>query len=318
MNFNFGEILTRAWQITWKYKVLWIFGILAGCSQGGGGNSGGSGGNAQDYSNVPSDFNLPPEIQRFVLMMEDFAQWATENWWIFTLIGLALLLLMILSIFLGTIGRIGLIKGSFQAEQGVEKLAFGELFRASLPYFWRVFGLSFLVGLASLVILMPPVLLGILTAGIGFLCLLPLICILIPIGWAVGVILEQANRAIVLEDKPIFEGLKRGWDVAKSNVGALIVMSLILFGISIVLGMIIALPIIIAVFPAIFAFAMNEGQSFTPLYIALGVICLYAPVSWLLNGILNTYTQSAWTLTWLRLTHNPEPVESPILARPDA
>ncbi len=41
MNFNFGEVLTRAWQITWKYKVLWIFGILASCSRGGGGGSSG-------------------------------------------------------------------------------------------------------------------------------------------------------------------------------------------------------------------------------------------------------------------------------------
>ena len=28
MNFNFGEVLTRAGQITWKYKVLWISGIV--------------------------------------------------------------------------------------------------------------------------------------------------------------------------------------------------------------------------------------------------------------------------------------------------
>src|SRR5437773_2631742 len=28
-NFNFGEILTRAWQIIWKHKILWVFGILA-------------------------------------------------------------------------------------------------------------------------------------------------------------------------------------------------------------------------------------------------------------------------------------------------
>ena len=35
MNFNFGEVLTRAWQIIWKHKVLWIFGFLAGCGQGG-------------------------------------------------------------------------------------------------------------------------------------------------------------------------------------------------------------------------------------------------------------------------------------------
>ena len=45
-NFNFGEVLTRAWQIIWKHKVLWIFGILASCARGGGGGSSGGGGNS--------------------------------------------------------------------------------------------------------------------------------------------------------------------------------------------------------------------------------------------------------------------------------
>ena len=40
-NFNFGEVLTRAWQIIWKHKVLWIFGILASCARGGGGGPAG-------------------------------------------------------------------------------------------------------------------------------------------------------------------------------------------------------------------------------------------------------------------------------------
>jgi hypothetical protein len=30
MNFDIGEVLSRAWQITWKHKVLWIIGILYG------------------------------------------------------------------------------------------------------------------------------------------------------------------------------------------------------------------------------------------------------------------------------------------------
>ena len=29
MKFDFGEVLSRAWQITWKYKVLWIFDLLS-------------------------------------------------------------------------------------------------------------------------------------------------------------------------------------------------------------------------------------------------------------------------------------------------
>ncbi len=316
MTFNFGEVLTRAWQITWKYKVLWIFGILAGCTNGGGG--GGGGGNT-NFSTGPSEnWNVPPEVQQFVAWMERFVQWAADNLWIFIIVGLVFLLLVVISIFLGTIGKIGLIKGSYQAEMGAEKLAFGELFSASMPYFWRVFGLSFLIGLAVFLLFVPLILLGVLTAGLVLLCLLPLICLLIPVGFAVGIIVKQADRAIVLEDLSIWDGLKRGWDISRANVGPLLVMGLILFGISLVLGIVIALPIFIVVFPTIFAFAIGEGRSFTPLYLALACICLYAPVSWVLNGILNTFTQSAWTLTYLRLTRTPELPEAPVFAEPNA
>jgi len=200
-------------------------------------------------------------------------------------------------------------------------LALGELFSTSMPYFWRVFGLSFLIGLAFLLLIMPIVLIGVLSAGVGFLCLLPLICLLIPVGIAVGIIVEQANRAIVLEDLSMFDGLKRGWEVAKSNIGPILIMALILFGISLVLGVIIALPVFIIVFPAIFALALGEGHSFTPLYLALACFCLYMPVAWLLNGILATFTQSAWTLTYLRLTQDSESSETPetpVLAEPNA
>ena len=91
MNFNFGEILTRAWKITWKYKVLWIFGILASCSQGGGG--GGGGGNTGFQTGI-SDQNLPPALRHFGYQMENFAEWALDNWWIFIVIGLVFLLLI--------------------------------------------------------------------------------------------------------------------------------------------------------------------------------------------------------------------------------
>lgn len=315
MNFNFGEVLTRAWQITWKYKVLWIFGILAGCTNGGGGGGGGNTG----FSTGPSDFDVPPEVHRFISRMEDFVAWVEDNLWLFIiLLVLFVLIVVLISTFLGTIGRIGLIKGSYEAEMGAEKLTLGELFSISMPYFWRVFGLSFLIGLAFFVLIIPLVLVGVFTAGVGFLCLLPLICILIPVSWAVGVIIEQSNRAIVIENLNLFDGLKRGWEISKSNIGPLIVMGLILFGITFVLGIIIALPIFIVVFPTFFAFAMGEGQSFTPIYIALACICLYAPISWLLNGILATFTQSAWTLTYLRLTRKPEAPEAPVFAEPNA
>ncbi|MGZ9167228.1 MAG: hypothetical protein ACXW4U_18815, partial [Anaerolineales bacterium] len=72
MNFNFGEVLTRAWQIIWKHKVLWVFGILASCGRGGGGNGGGNsgGGGEGGFGNGPTD--LPPQVERFF-------EWIAEN-----------------------------------------------------------------------------------------------------------------------------------------------------------------------------------------------------------------------------------------------
>jgi hypothetical protein len=140
----------------------------------------------------------------------------------------------------------------------------------------------------------------------------------IPLGFAVSIVIEQANRAIVLEDLGIFDGLKRGWEIARTNIGSLLVMGLILFGITFLAGLIIAIPIFIVVFPTIFAFAVGEGQSFTPLYIALACICLYIPVSWLLNGVVTTFSQSAWTLTYMRLTEEPKSPETPVIVEPNA
>src|SRR5574340_625877 len=110
MNLNFGEILTRAWQITWKYKILWLFGILASCSRGGGGGSNGS-------SYQVSQDQSGPQMQQFQQWMDQVGNWMADNWWILVLAGLVLLALVLLSIFLGTIGRIGLIRGTLQAEQ---------------------------------------------------------------------------------------------------------------------------------------------------------------------------------------------------------
>jgi hypothetical protein len=306
MNFNFGEVLTRAWQITWKYKVLWIFGILASCGRGGGngggGNSGGSSSRPSNGSNFDPNNLFPRD------MFQEAGRWLTDNWWIIALVIFAVIVLILLFYYLGTIGKIALIKGTFKAEQGVDSMSFGELWSESQPYFWRVFGLSFLIGMAFLVILLPLFAIGFITAGVGFLCLLPLICILVPIGWVLSVILEQADAAIVLEDKSMFDGFKRGWEITKNNIGPMVVMALILGIGGAIIGIIIALPIIIIVVPvAIGAATMGElgaasNNLSIPLVIGAACCILYFPVLIALSGVLTTYIQCAWTLTFMRLT----------------
>ncbi len=301
MNFNFGEVLTRAWQIVWKHKVLWIFGILAGCGRGGGGGSGG--GQVRGSGDQP----FPPLEQFF----QQIGQWIENNPWIVAVLILLVIVLVIVGIFLGTIGRISLIRGTYQADGGTERLNFGELFSESMPYFWRVFGLSLLIFLIALFVFIPLALGGALfsavTAGIGAICLLPLICLLIPLLWAFSVVIEQANVAIVLENLSIGDGFRKGWEVVRANVGPILLLTLIIFIGSGVLGFLIAIPLIAAVAPLIFGAANNTTG---PIWITVICCALYFPILLVLSGILNAYVQSVWTLTYMRLTAKP-PLDNP-------
>jgi hypothetical protein len=309
MNFNFGEVLTSAWQINWKHKVLWIFGILAGCGRGGGGGSGG--GQVRGSGDQPF-----PQLEQF---FQQIGQWIENNPWIVAVFVLLVIVLVIVSIFLGTIGRIGLIKGTYQADGGTERLNFGELFSESTPYFWRVFGLSLLIFLIALFVFIPLALGGALfsavTAGIGAICLLPLICLLIPLLWAFSVVIEQANVAIVLENLSIGDGFRKGWEVVRANVGPILLLTLIIFIGSGIVGFIIAIPLIAAVFPLIFS-AVNNSTG--PIWITVICCAIYFPILLVLSGILNAYVQSVWTLTYMRLTTKPPPDNPPVILEANA
>ena len=311
-NFNFGEVLTRAWQIVWKHKVLWIFGILASCARGGGGGSSGGGGNSGYQTGSGDNPFSGDKIERVMNQVGNFLE---NNWWIIIAVIVGIFLLSFVFYFLGMMGRIALIKGVAQADKDAESLSFGELWAESMPFFWRVFGLNFLIGLAFLVLFIPLVLFGIVTAGIGFLCLIPLLCIMVPLSWVVMAIIEQAQNAIVLEDLNMLDGFKRGWEIVKANAVPIIIMMLILGIGSGVIGVIIALPIIIAVVPAVIGMAVSQ-QTLTPFYIAAACCVAYFPVLLFFNGILTAYIQASWTLTYLRLVKSKE--EAPVIIEANA
>ncbi len=55
--FNIGDLLSRAWNILWRYRVLWIFALLlalSGGAGGGGGGGGGGSGGASGSANLPT------------------------------------------------------------------------------------------------------------------------------------------------------------------------------------------------------------------------------------------------------------------------
>jgi ABC-type phosphate/phosphonate transport system permease subunit len=329
---DYGEVLNKAWKIVWKYKVLWIFGILAGFAQGGGGGGGGGGGNysgGNNNFNPPNfrqgDFNfnfLPPEMQRG---FEEFSRTVSSiPWFVWVMIVLGLLFIALVFWLLSIVGKVGLIKGSKLADESEEKLPFGALLSKVWPYFWKFLLLELLICLAGfvlgLVIAIPIVLFAVMTLGVGMLCILPLLCLLIPLGLLVETFVKQAEIALVADDLGVFDSIKAAWNVIKKNFWAYVIMTLILVIGGSVVGFILALPFLLVFVPPFIALVANGFSNFnglqTPLIISLVICCILVPIYWLVNGVLTAYIQSAWTLTYLRLKQPIEVLPEPVVLEP--
>lgn len=298
-----GNILSRAWTIVWKHKVLWVFGILASCGSRSGGSSGGGGNSISNDAGQP--FNPPPELQRFFTDIERSLRTVSEEQiaMFVVIFAAAICLIAIITWLVGLYGKTGVTVGALQAEAG-DTVTFRSIWSQSWSVFDRVAGLNLLLVLPpilfGIVVAVGLVAIGALTMGIGILCILPLLCLLIPLGVAYGIFTDFATIAAIKEGLGISAAIQRGWDVLSKNVGNILILALILILGGLVVSLILAIPFFLAFIPLLIGAAQgNVAQNLT-----LSLICIVAslPVTLVLSGILHSYLQTAWTLGYADLT----------------
>ncbi len=306
---DFGKILTKAWQIIWNNKVLWIFGVLASC--GSGAQGGGGGGSNYSFDNESSG-QLPPALQDFFQNMDRNVNQISEETIALFVIGLfcVICIISIIAMFLSVYGRVGLMKGT-QAADGGASLTFRSITELVGPFYWRAFGLNLLLGLAvflvSLVIGVVAFGLAIVTLGVGLICLIPLLCLLLPLGVVYYVFTQLANNALVLEDLNIGDALSRAWEVMRSRAGDIAVMAIILFVGNIIASIVFAIPFILLFVPAFLALMGDSAQAANNA-LTLGIvgICVAIPLGLVVSGIVRSYIEGAWTLTFLQVSQPAE------------
>lgn len=327
---NYGKILTRAWQLIWKYKILWLFGILASC--GNNTNTGSSGFNNSgvnyrfDAQNPPE--NLPPEMYRFFRGLPEFFDQLSYQWgvWV-SILFLVIFLFIFITFLIRVYGQVGLVRGVLKADGSEpEKLSFAQIAEEIKPFYWRLFGFQLLifavllvvVGLIALVIFAGTAL----TLGIGMLCFLPLICILIPVSWAVAVVIKQAVIAMLADDLSIGDSLTRGWEVVRNRAVDYLVMGLILFIGGWIITIIFSLPMLFALAPllsSVWQGAITEDwrNIMGGIWITLACLVAYWPVLLVLRGVLNSFTETAWVLTYLEARREGGQPGEPELLEPE-
>ncbi len=299
---DFGKVLRQAWDLTWRYKVLWWFGLLASC--GGGFNFGGGGGGDFD-SRGPSNFG--PETERAFQEMSQQWQQFVDNGGLFIIgaIVCAAVILGLLFWAIGVFGRASLIKGALNAQAGAP-VGFRSVAAQVWPMMGQALGLNFVLGLLPfalvLVLIVIGFAVGLATLGLGLLCLVPLLCLLVPAFILYGSYVEMANTSLIATGRGVGDALSEAWELLRNNLGSLIGMILILGLGGALVSIILAAPLLAAIAPIIFTVSQQGEQAIgtiVPWIIALVVIAV--PLYILAGSIIRTYAQNAWTLTYLEL-----------------
>jgi len=308
---DYGKVLKRAWEITWRWKILWIFGFLVSLGQGGSGGSSGSRytTSSSDWQGWNADSQVTGTIIAIIIAVACVA----------ILIGIALWVV-------STIARGGLIAGVQQVEDE-GSTDFRRAWRVGRKRFWTLFGINvltalplFLLGLIAAVVLVLSII-GLVNvsdssapnAGLGVLgivCGGLFCCGTIIVAWLLGLIQIYADRAAVLEGLGWIEALKRGWQVLKTNIGPTLVFWLIFLVIGLIVGGVVLAGMAAIALPIIGLFTATEVGEWIIAPICCGGLVAMV-LGALIGSVIQTFTSGTWTLAYremIRRTDEPAAV----------
>ncbi len=346
-----SKILKRALQITWNYRVLWVFGFLLALtsihrssSGNGGGSSGGRGSIFQPYA---FDFSQLGYLSTNGLQM---IRQAVE--FLIPLIIIASVLVLILVVVftaLRYISETALVRLVDSYETTGEKASIREGFRLG----WSRKALRiFLIDLLFLaVILIAVILLLLISAapflvyltnsqalhvigsvlGIGLVFLVILVTVLVVI--ALSVVIQFIRRAAIMEDMGVIESIRRGFSIVFHHLGDVVIMGIILFALGLVF-LILMIPVVLLLLlvgvvlgglPALIVGGIASiflhgnlpyiigGLFGLPIFLLTVVL-----PALFISGLFEVFKSSTWTLTYRELLaidtvqpETPAPPEEP-------
>lgn len=314
---DYGKLLSRAWQLVWQNKFLFVLGFLAALSGGGGGTISGGGGSPGGGGFTDGNFDQMPDFAGF---------WAQYGWIILLTMGVLLILLLLFWL-LSLVGQGGLIASVHRIENG-EKMALGAGFRAGTQHLGRLIGLSLLLALPGILFFvvfmvgLGAVLLPIFSGGeprmesLGLLlaCLVPLVCLLFPYGIVVTFVKPMAQRSIIIEQQGVMNGIRSGWLVLRQNISDLALLALLFLVLGFLVGIALFLMILpiaaISFLPLVLGLINGEtAQTGSIIFSVVGVVVIII-IAALVNSLLRTYQSATFTLAYLQFGQKAEKVVS--------
>jgi hypothetical protein len=245
---DYGYILRRAWEMTWRHKTLWLFGLLVSLSS---------------LLQFRLDAGgmiawLPAEVQQRIIEITRGPYPALAV----GILALPMLLVALTLSVLSALGRVGLMDQVNRIENGGQATARGGL-RAGKRRTWPVFLITLLLSLPTLLVVAIGFIPYILRAYVFYLpygpgqdlptvleavarflvCLLPAFLLSLLLAIPLRVLQRLAVRACVLENLPVAGSAHRAWEMMGGHPGALALLWLTFAGVSVGIAVVVGSPL---------------------------------------------------------------------------
>ena len=250
---------------------------------------------------------MPPAIRDFFWQFQHLANTGQLVQMLITagiiLVVLVILLRLIMAA-VGTIGQIGLINGTWQLEEGAQKISFGALIKDGWKDFWKIILFKLLLIGVGIALALAVIILTVVTLFCGLIVIIPALFVYSFVYW---IVVEYILAALVGDSMGIFDAIAKSWTVFKQNWITSAIMGLLVGVIEVVFGIIMAIPLLLIMIPGgIGVFTAITTHSDTGLVPGLAVsgvlLLIYIPIAIFLGGVKVAFLEVNWILVYRALT----------------
>lgn len=318
---DFGQLLSRGWNIVWNNKWLWWLGLLAGLSGAISNNGGG---------NLNYNFSSPEELQQFLGVDADQIEPALQQSFeqlMGVMIGIGCLFAVIaIGLWLlSHAARAGMIKAVVELDSG-GVMTWGEALRLGWRYVGRVILMNILLFLPIIVLVLVAIAAGagavatsfvggasveelgnVLGAlGVALACLVPLLCLVVILALILQFVGAFGYRGIVLRDMGVMDGIGHGWQVFRGRLADSFLLGVIFGVIGLIYNLVVGAILGGLALAGLSSFIsdiltgreITAGQFVNAILLGLLVGVLRA----VLNSILVAWQSSSVTLAYLEFS----------------
>jgi len=293
MGIDFGNLISRSFQIAWQHKSLWVFGLFLG---------GGGGSYNFDTDKLIKQNRYDMDLDRFDGMEQFFNDFAVP---VLGVVLLAILGFALLMFICSLIAKPAMIDGVNNITRG-GNYRFSVSFSRALDFFWRFLGITVLAIAAVMMMILGLVLFAVVLTPFTLLITIPLFIV---VGFFLWHIFGLGQVAMVARDISIGDALQEGYTLLSRNLGNCLIMSLILIGLGIAFFIVIGIITLMLFAPLNLMVGSMTGGTLAAILLAFFI---GLPISLVLGGYSGTFFESLYIQFYFRLV---EP--APAYAAPD-